>query len=180
MGGVGSGRKKKLKSGAPGTEGVKEAWDKAAKASGDQGKLPLSADEEPVRVELELATPLTPTGLLYAAQKQAAAQRTLERLDKALADLKEAQKDERALAVKERSQYAREVESGSSWSVVPCVEVHRFRDRSVSIYRVGPDGERGEFVRDRAMTPAELEKSTFEVRDDAERIDVPAGVDVVH
>jgi hypothetical protein len=172
---MGMGRKKKTASGA-GTEGNAEAWNAAAAASngtgaGAQGKIPLDADEERIRVDLELATPLSPTGLLHAAQKMAAAQTTIERLDKELADLQAAQKDDRALAKKERTQYAKEVESGSSWAVVPCIEVHQFRTRKVLVYRALPEGGPGEFVRERPMTGAELEKATFDIRTE-ERIDL--------
>lgn len=171
MGGPGSGRKKK--SGAAGTEGVSEAWDKAAAeaandtakkpAKGGQGRLPLDADTEQIRTERELATPLMPEALLLAAQSMAAAQQTLERLDKELADLKAAQHDDRAAAIKDRTKYAREVSTRSAWLVVPCREVHRFRQRTVEVYRLDQgDPEEGVLVETRAMTPAELERATFE------------------
>lgn len=169
-------KKDKKKSGAASAEGAAEKWNAAAeKASGgtnaDQKKLPLAADEEQVRVDLELASPLSPTGLLSAAQKMAAAQQELERLDKELEDLKKAQKDKRTVAQKERSQYSREVSTGSAWTLVPCIEVHQYRTNTVRVHRVDPrtDGL-GEFIRERPMTGKEREKATFDDREGGETV----------
>lgn len=180
-------KKDKKKSGAASAEGAAEAWDaaaeKAAGANADQKKLPLPADEEQVRVDLELASPLSPTGLLFSAQRMAAAQQELERLDKELADLKTAQKEARAAATKERSQYAREVSTGSTWSLVPCIEVHQYRTNTVRVHRVDSrtDGL-GEFIRERPMTGKEREKATFDDRESGEKVllddDAPAASDM--
>lgn len=177
MGGPGSGRKPKSKSGAPGTEGVAEKWDAAAKATagGDQGKLPLDADEELVRVELELPTPLSDTEHAFTSAKVVDATVRIEELEAEIAEHAKPRRKEIAQLEKERTKLTREAHTRARWSLVPCRERHIFRNRTVEVYRLDRgDPDVGELIETRAMTPEELEKATFEVRTD-ERVELPAG-----
>jgi hypothetical protein len=171
------GRPKKTKP-IPGAESVPEQWERAAAQANGQQRIAVPDDETRARVDEELPTPLTPTGLLHAAQKQAHAQRTLERLDTELEAFKAGQVQERAQAKKDRTQYAREVESGSAWMLTPCVEIRRYRTNEVLLYVVdemAPDGL-GKLVRSRTMTADEFNNSPFRVVvEDGGRVDVAPG-----
>jgi len=177
--------KKNNKSGAPGTAGVAEQWDAAAKATNgakEQAKIPLDDNEEEIRIELELPTPLAVDAIALSARQAAGAQKRIDATNVEIAEhqaaivelSKEKKKDE-----KERAKHLREVDTGSAWGIVPCVEVHRYRTNQIATYRIGADGQRGEFVSERAMTSAEREKATFDVIEpppaSAPRIEVPAG-----
>jgi hypothetical protein len=180
---------KNKKSGAPGTEGTAEKWDAAAAtANGEprQARIPLDHDEEQVRTDIELPTPLSADGIAFAARKAAEAQQRVEQRLQKIANLKTQiaeLKDEIGDIEKEneRAKHLREVGTGSSWGLVPCIEVRLYRTNTVSIFRVDPaTGERGEHVRDRAMSPEEREKATFDVRTE-ERLELLPDVgDAVH
>lgn len=170
MGGKGSGRKKK--SGAAGTEGVAEAWDKAAaeaandgkaKPSKAQGRLPLDADTEQIRTEIELPTPLNETEHAFVSAKVVDSTARIEELEKEIADYAKPRRKEIAELEKERTKLTREARTHARWSVVPCREEHHFRNRMVRVFRLDQgDPEEGVLVETRAMTPAELERATFE------------------
>lgn len=175
--------KKKTTSGAPGTAGTAEQWDKAAaKASEgakEQKKIPLDHDEEQVRVELELPTPLATDALALSARQAAGAQKRIDGYNVEIAEhqtaINELAKQKKG-EEKTRAKHLREIDTGAAWEMVECIEVHRYRTNQVSIFRIDPKtGERGEHVKDRPMSGAEREKATFDPPPaDGPRIEVPA------
>mgnify|MGYP003480683695 CR=1 FL=1 len=172
MGGKGSGRKPGKKSGAAGTEGVSEAWDKvAAEAANDgkakpskaQGRLPLDADTEQIRTDIELPTPLNATEHAFVSAKVVDSTARIEELEKEIADYAKPRRKEIAELEKERTKLTREARTHARWGLVPCREVHRFRQRTVEVYRLDQgDPEEGVLVETRPMNAAELERATFE------------------
>lgn len=170
MGGKGSGRKPGKKSGAPGTEGVSDAWDKAAVEANDtakpskaQGRLPLDADTEQIRTDIELPTALNATEHAFVSAKVVDATSRIEEIEAEIAEHTKPRRKEIAQLEKERTKLTREARTRARWSVVPCREVHRFRQRTVEVFRLDQgDPEEGVLVETRAMTPAELERATFE------------------
>lgn len=179
--------KKKTKSGAKGTEGAAQAWnDAAAKANAsgangadEQKKLPLG-DEERVRKEIELPTPLAVDAIAMAARRAATAQKTIDRIQADIADhqtaIGELQKEKKK-SDGERAKHLREVDTGASWGMVECIEIHNFRVNTVRTYRADPKGKDGlgDLVSERAMTGEERERRVFDPPpDDGPRVEVPA------
>ena len=175
--------KKDKKSGAKGSEGSAEAWDTAtAEANGrankTQNHLPLNADEEQVRTERELPTPLSETEHAFTSAKVVETTVRIEELEAEIAEFTKPRRKEIAQLEKERTKLTREAHTRARWGLVACRERHLFRNRTVEVYRLDRgDPEVGELIETRAMTAEELEKATFEVRTD-ERIELPAGAEV--
>lgn len=179
---MGRPKKDTKKSGAKGSEGAAEAWDAAAaEANGGtkaQGRLPLDADEEQVRIELELPSPLSETEHAFTSAKVVETTVRIEELEAEIAEFTKPRRKEIAQLEKERTKLTREAHTRARWGLVACREKHLFRTRTVEVYRLDRgDPEVGELIETRAMTAEELEKATFEVRTD-ERIELPAGAEV--
>lgn len=183
MGGQGSGRKKKTKSGAKGSEGASEAWDDAAaKANGGgkaQARLPLDADDVVIaREERELPTTLSATELEFLAVQHVEKQARIYELEGEIESYVKPRKKEIAGLEKEVKKLTEEQHSKVRMVTVPCRVEHDYRVNTVRIFRLDEgDPQVGVLIEQRAMTGEEREKATFEVRTD-ERIELPAGAEV--
>lgn len=179
MGGAGSGRKKKK----PGASGAAEAWNAAAAeanaGSKPQGRLPLDADTEQVRIERELPSPLSDTEHAFVSAQVVDTTVRIESLEAEIAEYTKPRRKEIASLEKERTKLTREAHTRARWGLVPCREVHAFRTRTVEVYRLDRgDPEIGELIETRPMTADELERATFDPPPpDAEHVDA---ADAVH
>lgn len=176
--------KKDKKSGAKGTEGNAAAWDAAAQAAGEQGKLPIDVADRRA-VEVEIAVEMSTADVAAAAHEAGAAQERIDGRNREIATWqmeidarKRDQKEQREANEADdatRGRLLREVNTGKRVALVPCIEVSRYPTH-VETYRADPSKPEGlgDKVSERTMTAEERKAATFAPPSpDAPRVQVP-------
>ena len=163
---------------------------KGRKKKGEQMRLVADArDAVRISVVHEIPRPMSRDALLLASGQAAREHNKIKRLEKEIHDFahgkrfgpkgkEEPSRKDEIKALKESSaKLDREVEAEAHLIETPCIEIHDVNTRIVTVY-VDDNGEPGEKVKERRMTPEEeakaLKSSPFEPPDD-DAADPPEG-----
>ncbi len=168
--------KKKIKSGAPGGDAAREAWNehaaaaekKVPRAKPTAAELARSTDIERVRVEKDFPVAMNHEESERASLRQAKVQLEIRQHETELAAYRSGKLAKLRELKKEAGELAQRVDSNTRLEMVSCWEERIFRQNLVRYV-----DSAGTVISERPMKPGEFDQRTLDAAlADAERVDV--------